>query len=168
MLSVLLDASENKQFPSRKDCKKRAPDGAHGKRKCVSMKEKTEKQKPKEKSRELTRLITAVGGLCAGFFNGLFGAGGGMLAVPALEFSGLEVEKSHATSVALILPLCIFSSVLYLLDGRVQIHEAFPYLPGGIIGAVIGATLLCKLSSVWIKRIFGLLMMWAGIRMILS
>lgn len=128
------------------------------------MKEKANKKK----SKGVTRLITLVGGFCAGFFNGLFGAGGGMLAVPALELSGLEVEKSHATSVALILPLCIFSSILYLLDGRVQIADALPYLPGGMIGAVIGATLLCKLSSVWIKRIFGALMMWAGIRMILS
>jgi len=114
------------------------------------------------------KMIAAAGGLCAGFFNGLFGAGGGMLAVPSLEISGLESEKSHATSVAVILPLCIFSALLYGLDGRVQIADALPYLPGGVVGAIVGAVLLRKLSSAWIKRIFGVLMMWAGIRMIVS
>ena len=114
------------------------------------------------------KIIAALGGLCAGFFNGLFGAGGGMLAVPALEFSGLEAEQSHATSVAVILPLCIFSALFYCLDGRVQIADALPYLPGGMMGALAGAALLRKLSSGWIKRIFGILMMWAGLRMIFS
>ncbi len=126
------------------------------------------KQKKSAKNRTVSRLITGAGGLFAGFFNGLFGAGGGMLAVPALELSGLEVEKSHATSIALILPLCIFSSVLYLADGRVQLSDALPYLPGGVVGAIVGSTLLCKLSPVWIKRIFGVLMMWAGVRMIIG
>ena len=37
-------------------------------------------------------------GSAAGFLNGLFGAGGGMVVVPMLQRDGLPPERSHATS----------------------------------------------------------------------
>ena len=46
------------------------------------------------------------GGLC-GVLNGLFGAGGGIAAVPLLKAGGLEQKKAHATSLAVILPLAV-------------------------------------------------------------
>ena len=51
-------------------------------------------------------------GSAAGFLNGLFGAGGGMVVVPMLQRDGLPPERSHATSIAVILPLSIASSLL--------------------------------------------------------
>ena len=58
---------------------------------------------------------TALGGLFAGFLNGLFGAGGGMVVVPMLERAGYEEEvKSHAMSVSIILPICVLSAGIYL------------------------------------------------------
>lgn len=57
-------------------------------------------------------------GLLTGAVNGLFGAGGGMLAVPVLTYvAGLDERKSHATAIAVILPLCIISTIVYALQG---------------------------------------------------
>ena len=44
-------------------------------------------------------------GLASGLLNGFFGAGGGIMAVPLLQKAGVPTEKSHATSIAVILPL---------------------------------------------------------------
>ena len=74
-------------------------------------------------------LLSSLGGLVCGVANGLLGAGGGMVAVPMLQKSGLSEVKSHATSVAVILPLCLLSAVFYLLRGDVTLGEALPYLP---------------------------------------
>ena len=111
--------------------------------------------------------IASLGGLVAGTFNGLLGAGGGMIIVPVLGKTGLKPQKAHATSVCVILPICIVSSILYLTSGRVQISDAAPYLLWGAVGSVIGSILLTKINDVWLKRIFGILMIWAAFRMLI-
>ena len=67
------------------------------------------------------RILAAVGGFFAGALNGLLGAGGGMVVVPLLDKAGLPPKKSHATSVCVILPICIFSAVLYLQSFCMQV-----------------------------------------------
>ena len=111
------------------------------------------------------RRFAYFGSVLVGLINGLLGAGGGMLAVPLLKKVGAEQKKAHATSIALILPLCLFSAVLYLAGGKVAISDAVGYLPAGAVGAIIGAFLLSKINDVWLKRIFALFIIWSGVRM---
>lgn len=110
--------------------------------------------------------FAAIGAL-AGIINGLLGAGGGIIAVPMLYKSGIETKKAHATSIALILPLSIVSSIFYIINGNVEIGSALSFIPAGLAGALIGAFLLKKISSVWLKRIFGAFMIFSGVRMFL-
>ncbi len=107
----------------------------------------------------------ALGGLITGLFNGLLGAGGGMIAIPFLSKS-IEPKKAHATCVAVILPMCISSALSYISSGAVSISDAAPYIAWGLIGAVFGTILLRKLSNDTIKRIFSLFMLWAAARLI--
>lgn len=108
-------------------------------------------------------LLTVGGGLLTGFVNGLFGAGGGMLSVPILGKYGLKKKESHASAVAVIMPLSLFSATLYLLNGSVTINDAVKYIPWGLLGAAVGTLLLKKLPDKWIRRIFAIFMIWAGI-----
>ena len=96
-------------------------------------------------------LLPALGGLGAGFLNGLLGAGGGMLAVPLLEWSGVRGRRAHATSLAVILPLSLVSAALYWWRGWSSPLLALPYLPGGLAGALAGAWLLPRANTAWIK-----------------
>lgn len=112
-------------------------------------------------------LVCSLIGFVTGILNGLFGAGGGMIAVPALRKTGCEVQESHATSIALILPLSVISAGVYLHRGHVTIGDAWVYLPGGIAGAVVGAFLLKKVSPLWLHRIFGVLILFAAGRILL-
>ena len=108
------------------------------------------------------------GGVLIGVVNGLFGAGGGSVAVPVLRQSGLEDKTAHASSVAVILPVSIFTLSLYLLEGRVGITEGLKYIPWGLLGAGVGTKLLMKIGGVWLHRIFGLLIIFAGVRFFLK
>ena len=114
----------------------------------------------------LKKIFTALGGFCAGIANGLLGAGGGMIVVPMLKKSGISIVQSHATSVAIILPICVLSAALYLTRGSVTIGQALPYLPWMLAGSVIGAWALPKLNKSLLRRIFGGLMIWAAWRML--
>lgn len=112
-------------------------------------------------------LFTAAGGLAVGLINGLLGAGGGMLAVPILAKAGLSQREAHAGSLAVILPLSLFSAGLYLSAGRVAVSDAAVYLPGGLLGAAVGALLLRRIPDKWLRRVFALFMIWAGVRLFL-
>ena len=105
------------------------------------------------------------GGALVGVINGLLGAGGGMLAVPLLSKFGLDAKKSHATSIAIILPLSVISVAAYLFRGDVKFADAGVYMIPGAVGAVIGAWLLGKIPDKWLRRLFGAFMIWAGIRL---
>lgn len=116
----------------------------------------------------LKKTIGCVAGAVTGFLNGFFGAGGGMAAVPMLKMSGLKTVKAHATSLMMMLPLSMASGWFYLQSGRFRFQDVLVYIPGGIVGAVVGAWLLPRLQSKWIRRVFGLLVLYSAVRLLLK
>lgn len=125
------------------------------------------KYAPESKKRG-KNLLLALAGLFLGGVNGMFGAGGGMLAVPALAFvGGLDDKSAHATAIAIVLPLCMISSLVYSLRGSFDFAVVVPTVIGVLAGGVIGALLLKKLPTNLLGFIFYGLMMLAGIKMVL-
>lgn len=112
-------------------------------------------------------VLTAGAGLAIGIINGLLGAGGGMIAVPLLQKLGLDRKQAHANAVAVILPITVLSAVLYLVNGYVSVKDSLIFIPGGIAGSLLGTFIMRKISSVWLKRIFGGFMIYAGVRLLL-
>lgn len=110
--------------------------------------------------------LIALFGFLIGTVNGTFGAGGGMLTVPLLKKLGLEQKQAHKNAVAVILPITIFSAVLYMVKGYVTIKQALPFIPTGIFGAFLGAWFIKKISPEFLKKIFGGFMIYAGIRLL--
>ena len=113
-------------------------------------------------------LKNGVQGIAVGLVNGVFGAGGGMLAVPLLKKSGLDQKSAHANAVAVILPITVISAILYILKGKVALSDSLTYIPTGLIGAVIATFALKKISNKWLRRIFGGFMIYAGIRLLIK
>ncbi|MBQ8782889.1 MAG: sulfite exporter TauE/SafE family protein [Clostridia bacterium] len=106
-------------------------------------------------------------GFLIGLINSLLGACGGILSVAALKKEGLEQREAHANAVAIILPITIISSCYYLLNDYVEFNQTLIYLPGGFLGAVAGGFLLPRIPQKILKRVFAVLVIWAGIRMII-
>ncbi len=114
------------------------------------------------------KLLTAFGGIFIGFINGLLGAGGGMLAVPLLKKYGLSQREAHENAIAVILPITVLSAGIYLFKDYVNFSNSYYYLPTGLIGAAVATFLMKKLSNVWLKRIFAVFMIYAGVRLLLK
>ena len=111
----------------------------------------------------------AVTGGLAGLCNGLFGAGGGLFLVPLLtQWAGLEQRKAFATSVAVILPLSLVSAAVYWLKGGVDLAAAWPYLLGGAVGGLLSGRLFHKVPLAWLRRAFGALILYGGVRAVLA
>ncbi|MFR5833430.1 MAG: sulfite exporter TauE/SafE family protein [Acutalibacteraceae bacterium] len=120
------------------------------------------------KKRRTKAALLVMFGLLTGAVNGLFGAGGGMLAVPVLTYvAGLDERKSHATAIAVILPLCIISTIVYALQGGFDYSIFPPTVAGVVAGGVLGAVFLKKASGTFLNVLFYGLMLFAGLKMML-
>lgn len=105
-------------------------------------------------------------GVAVGLINSLFGAGGGIIAVPILKKNGLTQKEAQATSVSVILPLTAITAVIYYFQGNLQINDALVFVPVGFVGALLGAFVLNRTSNRVLQTFFALFMIWAGLRMI--
>lgn len=113
-------------------------------------------------------ITPALAGAAAGIANGFFGGGGGMLLVPLLvRKCGLSQRQAFATSVAVILPLCCLSAVIYFFRGGLDFTTALPYLVGGLIGGWTGGKIFRRVNMLWLRRAFALLILYGGVNALL-
>lgn len=115
-------------------------------------------------------LLVAVVGVAAGILSGLFGVGGGVLIIPGLVLLlGFSQHQAQGTSlVALLLPVGILGVIRYWKAGHVNWIAGLIIAVGILLGAYIGAGFAIKISEVWLKRAFGILLILVGIRFILT
>lgn len=111
--------------------------------------------------------LLAAGAVC-GFINGFFGSGGGIAAVELLKKTGYETKKAHAASLTVTLPVSAVSAVFYLMKSSTDVGGVLPIILPGIAGAAVGAVCLKRMSSGWLSRLFGILLIAAGIRSLFS
>lgn len=109
-----------------------------------------------------------ISGFFVGVINALFGAGGGMIAVPVLISKGLNQKQAQATAVSVILPLTLISAIVYYFSGNLNLSAAIPYIPLGFLGAILGSFALKKVPDKYLRKAFAIFMIWAGVRLILK
>ena len=107
-------------------------------------------------------------GSFVGLANGLFGGGGGMLAVPLLEKLGFSEKQAHATAILIILPVSALSFFLYAVRGLYDFSVLIPTAIGVTAGGFLGAKLLTKISSLSVTLTFAFLQLLAGVWLTLS
>ena len=117
------------------------------------------------KKADFVKQVTA--GVLTGAVNGIFGGGGGMVAVPLLsKMLGYEDRQAHATAIFVIAPVCAASAVIYIINGYALLSVIIPAAIGTVAGGFIGAYCLSKFSSSAVNYIFIAIMFIAGIRML--
>ena len=106
-------------------------------------------------------------GLLSGVINGLFASGGGMILVPAfLYLLKMDDIKSRATSVLCILPMVVTSGIFYYTNNYINWNVGILCAIGGIIGGIVGAKLLNKLPTKYLKIAFTIFLLYAAYKMI--
>ncbi|MFO7656440.1 MAG: sulfite exporter TauE/SafE family protein [Bacteroidales bacterium] len=107
-------------------------------------------------------------GLAAGFLAGTFGVGGGIIIVPALVLIfGMSQHNAQGTSlVVLLFPVGILAVWNYYKQGYVNFKFALVLIIFFVIGGYFGSMLSIGLNHNTLKKIFGILMLVAGVQMI--
>jgi hypothetical protein len=114
------------------------------------------------------KLYFFAAGIIIGIINGLFGSGGGIIAVPMLKKSGMSIKESHATSIALTLPLSIVSCFFYMKNSDFSNINLIYVVLAGVAGAAVGGVLMKKMPGTYLKKAFGIILIISGIRMLSS
>ena len=106
-------------------------------------------------------------GLCSGFLNGLFGSGGGVVAVLFLRDLTKDEKKAHASATLMILVLSIISLAFYGSRTEIPWQQGFALVPGGLAGAVFGTKCLKSMTGAAIRRLFGAVLAVSGVLMLI-
>ncbi len=115
-------------------------------------------------------------GALVGFASGLLGVGGGFIMVPIQFFllTSIGVDPTTAirvafgTSLAVILPTAISGALGHARRGVVLFRPMILMGISGLIAAIIGGTLAANTPGVYLKIIFGLLVLISGIWMLIA
>lgn len=115
-------------------------------------------------------------GALAGFFAGLLGIGGGVILVPLFLWlfplagfpEQLVVHTAFGTSLAIIIPTSISSTLGHRKRGNVDWHMVAFLALGGVIGALLGSTAAAYVPGRQLKVVFGLVQIFIALKLLLS
>ena len=109
-------------------------------------------------------------GLAAGVLSGFVGIGGGVLIVPALVFIfGFSQHQAQGTTLAMLVPpVGILAAWTYYQHGFVDIKVAAIIVAGFVFGGWVGARYATALSNETLGKVFGVVLMIIGLKMIIG
>ena len=117
-----------------------------------------------------TFIILIVIGLLAGVLSGFVGVGGGLLMIPLLMlFLGLSQFEAQGTAlVAMLPPIGILAAMNYFKSGYVKWEYAVVIVLTFVIGGYFGSKMSLSLNPTTVRKIFGVVMFSAAIKLMFS
>jgi len=110
-------------------------------------------------------LIGSIGGL----LGGLFGSGSGLIVLPSIiKFLKIDEYTARGTTLITVLCIVISSSFFYYKNNYFNLELGIYTAIGGIIGGMIGAKIIKRISEFWLSISFNLFVIIVSIMMIFS
>ncbi len=106
-------------------------------------------------------------GALTGVLAALCGVGGGLIMVPAFVFlMALDQKSAVATSLAVIIAVSLVATTKYSAASLVKWQVVVPVMLGAVVTTWLATDWLKHLSNDTLTRIFAILMIVVGIRML--
>jgi uncharacterized membrane protein YfcA len=107
-------------------------------------------------------------GALTGVLAALCGVGGGLIMVPAFVFlMAMDQKSAVATSLAVIIAVSLVATFKYSAASLVKWQVVVPVMLGAVVTTWLATDWLKHLSNDTLSRIFAILMIVIGIRMLL-
>jgi len=105
----------------------------------------------------------------AGMISALLGIGSGVLKIPAMDTAlRLPIKVSSGTSNFMIGVTAAASAGAYFVRGNIVSTLAGPVAVGSIVGAVLGARILMRVSNERLRVLFVVVLVALGVQMLLE
>src|SRR6266508_1373409 len=103
-------------------------------------------------------------GLVAGVTSGLFGVGGGIVMVAAMFYLlKVDIKTAIGTSLVVIIPTAIAGALKHQNLNQIDWRVAVSLAPLAVAGGFLGAYLTGQFDADVLKKLFGGLLVLAGI-----
>ena len=108
-------------------------------------------------------------GFGIGVVSGLLGVAGGAFLIPVMTgYCGLDQRCAQATSLVVVIPSSIVGCIIYAAYGNIDFGVASYLVVGSMVGAYLGAKLMCKMPEKHLRRLFSGMLLLIGLKMVLS
>lgn len=113
-------------------------------------------------------VIALTTGVIAGTISGMLGVGGGTITVPIMVLL-LKIEQHTAQGVALCAMLfaALIGTIIHYRQRMIDIRTALIIAPTAVIFSILGAKIAGIISAEWLTRIFAIVLLTIGCRMLL-
>lgn len=117
-----------------------------------------------------TIIILSIIGILTGIFSGLLGVGGGLIMIPMFVFFlGFSQHMAQGMSLAVMLPpVTLLAAWNYHKAGYIDWKIALIVSVLFIIGGFFGSKIALKIDQQLLKKIFGVFIILAGLKMLLG
>lgn len=118
----------------------------------------------------MQNIIIAIIGALGGVASGLLGIGGAIVMIPALVLMlGFSQQTAQGTTlIAMIPPIGILAAIEYYKAGHADIKTAAIIAAFFIFGALLGSKIALRMDPYILRKIFGILLLYISVRMIIS
>ena len=114
-------------------------------------------------------IILVIIGLIGGVLSGGLGVGGGIVIIPALVILfGLTQHQAQGAFIGIVVfPVSIFAAINYYKSGNLDFRYSLIMMITFVIGSFIGSYISNEyISDTVLKKLFGVMMLLASIKMI--
>ena len=116
----------------------------------------------------LSFLFIVVLGFGAGILTGIMGVGGGVVMVPMMVLLlGVSQHLAQGISMLVIIPTVMVAILKLRNSNLFEYRTALLLAAGSIVGSLLSSNVVQLIDGVILKRIFGVLVVYSSIRMIL-
>lgn len=112
-------------------------------------------------------VLTCLVSIVLGFLTGLGVGGGSLLILWLTGVQGWSSTDARGANLLFFLPGAALSLVLRHRQGSLPLKKVVPAIIGGCIAALLGAYLSSRLDEWLLKKLFGVLLLFTGIRELL-
>lgn len=109
-----------------------------------------------------TLFLYMLTGALAGFINGLFGTGGGIVLVFLFTYLSYPAQKIFATTNITVLFLSLVSFFFYIKEGNIS-NQLLPHIIPVLAGGALGSLFLSKIKGSFLKKLFSILVIIGAI-----
>ena len=107
-----------------------------------------------------------------GFFSGIIsgmGIGGGAILIPALIMAEkISQQTAQGINLTYFIPTALIALFVHLKNKSIKVKTALILGASGLPGAVLGSFLASSLKSHYLRRLFGIFLLFVGIYEILK
>ncbi|MBO7763037.1 MAG: TSUP family transporter [Clostridia bacterium] len=122
----------------------------------------------KKEAGKAVRMLLPLLCFAGGVLNGFLGTGGGMVLTLSLRAAYPGKEKcALAISTACVLSFSVLTTILYAFEGHLQGLSLRPMLLPALLGGALGAWLLWRIGTLSLRWLFGGLLAYAGLSLLL-